>query len=109
MAAGGDGNRVFKNGVAFVTETQFEELLEQGITVDQLNVVECVVFETIATRYQRWEEIYSSLIEQHVSSRLAEESSGRKERHPGREEKQSARGPLAGGAHDGADGAGRCC
>ena len=105
--AGGDSNRALKDGVAFVTETQFEELLQQGITVDQLNVVECKVFETFAARYQRWEEFYSSLLEQHVASRLAKESSALKEPFSGHKEKHLAGGLPAGGADDGADGPGR--
>ena len=50
VAAGGDSNRVFKDGVTFVIETQFEELLEQCDMVDQLNVGEFIVFEAPATR-----------------------------------------------------------
>ena len=110
--------------------------------VDQLNVSECVVFETAVRRYQLWEEIYSSalaeadagessaewiderrlflgmprarssalvspLLEQHVASRLAEEPAVLKERRKGREEKQLARGPPAGGADDAGAGADR--
>ena len=34
--------------------------MEQYLTFDQLSAAECKCFETIARRYQLWEDIYSS-------------------------------------------------
>ncbi|CAK0841047.1 unnamed protein product [Prorocentrum cordatum] len=56
---------------AGVDEHQFlSELLEMGAQTDQLNEGELAVYETVARRYQLWEEIYANRLREHESGAL---------------------------------------
>ncbi|CAK0796418.1 unnamed protein product, partial [Prorocentrum cordatum] len=56
---------------AGVDEHQFlSELLEMGAQTDQLNEGELAVYETVARRYQLWEEIYANRLRGHESGAL---------------------------------------
>ena len=47
------------------------ELLEYGLTHDQLNVSEILAYESIARRYQLWEDVYATALRESESGDLS--------------------------------------